>query len=89
MSCALEINNKDEFKPEEVESCSSTTKNVISITTMLMVTKLDWVVTYSEGLQPIKSNNSLITWSCEISCQNKNFVSLLPEWLWPPNLAGW
>ena len=39
--------------------------------------------------QPIKSHNPLNTWSCEVTWQIKNILSPLPQYLWPPNLAGW
>ena len=32
-----------------------------------MVTKLDRMVTYHEGLLHINSNDALITWSCKIT----------------------
>ena len=34
---------------------------------MLTATKLDRMVTYSDGLSPLKSHEPLITWSCEIT----------------------
>ena len=52
---------------EKVESCSSSTKNIISTTTMLMAVKLDGLATHHEELPPIKSHNSLSTWSLEIT----------------------
>ena len=56
---------------------------------MPMTTKLGWVVTYYQGLPPMKPHNTLITWSCKIMRQTKTIISPLPYWLWPPNLAGW
>ena len=38
---------------------------------MLVATKLGRVVTYHQGLPPIKSHNLLITWSGRIKSQNK------------------
>ena len=38
---------------------------------MPMATKLDRVVTYREGLQSIKSNDHLITWSCGINSNTR------------------
>ena len=56
---------------------------------MPMTTKLGWVVTYYQGLPPMKPHNTLIAWSCKIMRQTKTIISPLPYWLWPPNLAGW
>ena len=35
-------------------------------------------------LPPIKSHDPSITRGCEITCQTKTFMSLLPYCLWPP-----
>ena len=51
-----------------------------------MVTKLGRMLTDHKGLQPIKSHDPLITWSCEITWQIE-IISLLLQYLWPPNLA--
>ena len=40
---------------------------------MPLTNKLGKVVTYSEGPPPIKSLNSLSTWSSEIELEIKNF----------------
>ena len=42
---------------------------------MPMGTKLDRVVTYHEGIPPIKSRDPLITWSCEITRQTKTITN--------------
>ena len=66
--CPLEINtncrlnSNNGLKREHLEFSFSATKNIIffiSITTMPMVTKLFRVMTYYEGLPPIKSNDPL------------------------------
>ena len=41
---------------------------------MSMATKLGPVVTFHDGLQPIKSYDPLITWSFKITCQD-NYIS--------------
>ena len=41
---------------------------------MLMATKLRKVVTYLEGLLPIKSCEKMITWPCEITLQIKTII---------------
>ena len=56
---------------------------------MLMVTKLDKMVTYFVQLLPIKSYDHTITCSRETTSQIKNIVSPLPQCLWPLKLAGW
>ena len=61
----------------------------ISTTTVPMVTKLGRMVTYLDGLLPIKSHDPLITCCCEIMWQPKIIISLLPQCLWPYNLAGY
>ena len=40
------------------------------------------MMTYLERLQPIKSPDTLVTRSCEISCQTKTIISSLPQSLW-------
>ena len=50
--------------------------NIISTTTMSMATKLGRVVvTYDEGLPPIKSHAPLVMWSYEITGQTKTIIS--------------
>ena len=41
-------------------------KQHISTTAMSIATKLDRMVTYHEGLPPVKLHNPLIKWSCKI-----------------------
>ena len=55
----------------------------------LMATKLSSMVTYLDCILPIKPDDDIITWFCEITWQTKNIISLLPQWLWPQNLAVW
>ena len=47
-----------------------------------MVTKLGRMITYLYGI-------TLITWSSKTTWQTKIITSSLPQFLWPPNLAGW
>ena len=55
-----------------------------------MASKLGRVVTYHEGLPPIKSYDPLNTWFFEITWQTKTIMPLLkPLCLWPTNLKGW
>ena len=54
-----------------------------------IATKFGRMVTYHDRLLPVKSREPLITWSCEILWQTKTITYLIPQWLWPPNLAGW
>ena len=53
-----------------------------------MATKLDRMVTLLEGLLPITSHDTLITWSYKIMWQTKTTKSLLPQCLGPPKMAG-
>ena len=55
---------------------------------MSMATKLGKVMTCYEGLPLTKSHNLLIVWSWRITLTTKPIISLLPQWLWPLNLAG-
>ena len=45
---------------------------------MVMVTKRDRMETNLEGLLPVKSQDPLITWSCNITWQTKTITSPLP-----------
>ena len=48
------------------------------------------VVNYYEGFLSIKWHDPLFMLSFEITGQTRNTISLVPEWLWPPNFAaGW
>ena len=48
---------------------------------MPMATKLGSLVTFHEGLPPIKSHDFLITWSCRITRHTELIITPLPEWL--------
>lgn len=76
MSYALEMNINDGFKSEHVRSCSLTTKKYISIATISLTTKPRRMVTYHESLPPIKSPDTLIKWSFQIT---KTIISLLSQ----------
>ena len=71
-SCVLEINSNGGFKQQHVESDSSTSKTIVSPLPQCLATKRVRVVTYHEGLPPIKSHDFLIMWSCEIKWQTKS-----------------
>ena len=60
----------------------------ISTAAVSMATKLGRMVTYLEGLLPIKLHDPLIACSYKITYQTKTIISPLPQYLWPPNLAG-
>ena len=76
MSYAFETNINDGFKSEHVRSCSLTTKKYISIATISLTTKPRRMVTYHESLPPIKSPDTLIKWSFQIT---KTIISLLSQ----------
>ena len=76
MSYAFEMNINDGFKSEHVRSCSLTTKKYISIATISLTTKPRRMVTYHESLPPIKSPDTLIKWSFQIT---KTIISLLSQ----------
>ena len=59
-----------------------------STSTIPMDTELGRVVTYHEGLLSVKSRDSFVTWSCEITWQTKSMFPL-PQYLWLPNMASW
>ena len=61
----------------------------ISTNTVPMTSKLDSMVTNLERILPIMLIRPLVTWFYEIKWQTKDFISLLLQCLWPPNLAGW
>ena len=54
-----------------------------------MVMKPGKMMTCLEGLLLIKSNEPLITCSCEITWQTKIIISPLWQCLWPPNVEVW
>ena len=61
----------------------------ISPSKIPMATKLVRLVAYLEGLLPIKSNDTLITWSCDITRQTNIHRSPLLQYTCPLNLADW
>ena len=60
----------------------------IFTSTMLMATQLDRVGIYYVELPSIKSQGPFTTWSCKVIGQIEYVISSLPQWKWPPNLAG-
>ena len=52
---------------------------------MPMTTKLGRMMTYLDEILPIKSNDPLITWSCEITWQSKTIIPTLPQFLCSPD----
>ena len=54
-----------------------------------MATKFGRVVTYDEGNSSIMSDDSLITWSREVTWQIETLISPLLQGLWPPSMGGW
>ena len=58
-------------------------------TTVSIATKLDRVVTYSEGLPPITSHNTLNKWSCVVIWQIQIITFSKTQCLWSTNLSGW
>ena len=68
-SCVLEINSNGGFKQQHVESGSLTSKSIVSPLPQYLATKRVRVVTYHEGLPPIKSHDFLIMW------QTKNIAT--------------
>ena len=59
-----------------------------STITVPMSTKLENMLTYLDGLLPIKSHGPFIIWSCEMKWQSKTITSPLQQCLWPPILTG-
>lgn len=64
-------------------------KHYTSTTLVPMTTKLCSMVTYLEGLLPLKPHDPLIRWSRNITWQTKTIIFAWPQCMWPPNLAGW
>ena len=60
----------------------------ISTTRVSIAAKLGRMITYFDGLLPIKSFDPLITWPYEMTWQTKSIISPIPQCLWPPNLVG-
>ena len=52
-----------------------TNKNLYISTTVPMATGLGRVMTYLDGLRPLKSHDPLITWLCEIMWQTNHCIS--------------
>ena len=61
-------------------------KTYISTTIVSMTIKLGRLVTYLDGLLSVKFYNTLV--SLQDQWQTKTVISLLPQYLCPPNLAG-
>ena len=67
-----------------------TNKNhFISTSRVSMATKFGRMVTYLDGLLPIRSYNSVILWSCSIVWQTETIISPIQQSLWPQNLVRW
>ena len=62
------------------------TNTIISSSIRPTDTKLCRVVAQDEGISSSKSHDTSTTWSHD---KLKNFISLLSQGLWTPNLAGW
>ena len=56
-------------------------------TRVVMATKISSMVTYLNGLLPIRSHDCFIAWSHKIMWQTKSIMSPLPQCLWQSNLA--
>ena len=61
----------------------------ISTTKLPLATELGKMVTYVNGLLPIKSQDPFFMWSWEIIWQTKTIMCPLPWYPWHPNLEGW
>ena len=66
MPYALDIKSNSEFRRACGILLFKHEKHFISTTTMPIATRLARVLTYYEGLPPIKSDDPLVTWSCEV-----------------------
>ena len=60
---------------------------MFSLLQCLWPSNLDRVVTYHKRLLVIKSQDSLIMWSSEITWQTRTIISPVPHYQWPLNLA--
>ena len=58
-------------------------------TRVAIATKLNRIMIYFKGFLHIKTHDLIITCSWEIMWKTRIILSLLPKYLWPPNLAGW
>ena len=59
-----------------------------STTRVPLATKLGRMVTYLDGLLPIKSHDPMIRWSFELTWHTKIIMSPITNCLWLPNVAG-
>ena len=67
-----------------------TNKNHFMFTTIVpLATKLGTMITYLDRFLPLKSHDSLITWSYEITWQTETIISPIPQCLWLQNFVGW
>ena len=67
-----------------------TNKNHFMFTAIVpLATKLGTMITYLDRFLPLKSHDSLITWSYEIKWKTKTIISPIPQCLWLQNLVGW
>ena len=57
-------------------------KHYVWTTTLPIITKLCWVVTYNKELSLMKVHNWWIRWYCEVTGQTKYFISSLPLDQW-------
>ena len=53
------------------------------------ITKCVKMMTYLEWIQPLKSHDHIITWSCKMMWQTKIITYPLTKCLWLSILAGW
>ena len=58
-------------------------------TRVYIVTRLGRMITYLDGLLPIKAHDPLIKWFCKIMRLTKTIVSRITWWIRSPNLVGW
>ena len=67
-----------------------TNKNHFMFTSIVpLATKLGTMITYLDRFPPLKSHDSLITWSDEITWKTKTIISPIPQCLWLQNLVRW
>ena len=89
--CPLEINSDGRLKREHLESSSSALKALDFHNHHNAYGQKIWNrddLTWGISIHKVR-HDLLITWSFEIMWQTKTIISLLPECLWPPDLAGW
>ena len=56
---------------------------------MYMAINFDRMEMYSKEFSSIKSPDPLVSWSCEVTWNILDVVSLLPQGLWTLNLVKW